>query len=257
MFWEEAWIAPIPAPGDEPGHIVGIKEDITARKGIEYMMVRQAETLGAFAAHLESVREDERTAVSREVHDAFGQILSAIKLDAIRLGTPDMDDPEHTARRVSSILALADSGMKTVHEIAARLRPGILDNLGLIAALEWQLEDFQKRTGINCVAQLPDAELELEPETATVVFRCAQALLTNVSLHAQAHSITFSFQPEASMLVLSIVDDGIGITDEAISNPRSFGLVGIRERLRPLGGVLGLRALPSGGTDARITLPLI
>jgi signal transduction histidine kinase len=145
--------------------------------------------------------------------------------------------------------------MTTVHEIAARLRPGILDDLGLLATLEWQIENFQKRTGLTCIAELPDIEVEIAPDVATVIFRCAQTLLTNISLHARVRRVWFRFAYDTHGMTLVVTDDGIGITEDAIDSPRSFGLIGIRERIRPLDGVFTIHPFQPSGTEARITIP--
>jgi signal transduction histidine kinase len=142
-----------------------------------------------------------------------------------------------------------------VHEIAARLRPGILDNLGLVAALEWQAEDFQTRTGIRCQTSLPEIDVDLDQETATTIFRCAQALMTNVLLHAQARSVTLVYAHGSDSDELIVADDGVGIDPTRLNDPRSYGLIGIRERTRALGGTFTIGRGEQGGTLARVTIP--
>jgi signal transduction histidine kinase len=209
------------------------------------------------AERLELIREEERKAISREVHDELGQLLTALKLDlfALKKGGLIADSAEAIAN-VDSMLTLIGSAITAVQDISRKLRPGILDNLGLVAAVQWQAEEFQKRSAIECRLSLPKGELVLDDRRSTTLFRILQEALTNVARHAQARQvdITLSATPEEGILV--VADDGIGIDDQIINDPKSIGLLGIRERLHPLGGVCTIRRRATGGTEVLVRLPL-
>ncbi len=255
LFWEESWISPIIGPDGNIAQFVGLKEDITERKEIARSLEEHREALRRFAAHLEAARENERTAVAREVHDAFGQILAAIKLEASALMNPDDQDPEYVTSHVSSIFGLVKSGLKSVKEISGRLRPAILDNLGLVSALEWQAEEFERHSGIRCEVSLPAGDITIDIEKATALFRISQALLTNVILHSRARKVHLQLTEQPEGLELTISDDGIGITEDEINSPQSFGLIGIRERVRNVRGSFSLQRSETGGTVARAYIP--
>jgi signal transduction histidine kinase len=162
---------------------------------------------------------------------------------------------EHSAR-LDAIITMIDNAIVIVQNVSARLRPGMLDYLGLLAAAEWQTEEFQKRSGISCSLRLPDHDLEIDDERSTVLFRILQETLTNVARHARAKHVTVSLIDSKNEIVMTVHDDGIGISDEQVRNPKSLGLLGIRERLHPFQGSCSVQRGVNGGTEVRVQLPI-
>ena len=211
--------------------------------------------LHALAGRLQRVREDERTRVAREVHDELGQALTAIKLEfaALLRDLPALDRP--ISQRSQSILKLLDEAIQSIRKIATELRPAILDDLGIGAALEWVAEDFQARTGTKVQVSLPDRDIAVEGESATALFRILQETLTNVARHADATQVDVRLGKEDSNLVLEVRDNGKGIREEQLSAAKSLGILGMRERVQLLGGTLTISGAPGSGTTVRVLIP--
>ena len=245
---------PVTVPGEQ---IAGyaIYRDITAAKRAEGDLQHSLEQLRALAARLHSAREEERTRVAREIHDELGQALTAIKLEFTSLLHELPGQPELAAPRGQSILRLLDQTIQAVRRIATGLRPGILDDIGLVAALEWAAEDFQTRTGTRCRVDLPDVDIALDPERATALFRIFQETLTNVARHADATQVDVRMGKENGNLILEVRDNGRGIGDEQLSTKTSLGIVGMRERVLLLGGTLTISGTPGKGTTVRVLIP--
>ncbi|HVW84346.1 MAG TPA: PAS domain S-box protein [Bryobacteraceae bacterium] len=244
---------------DEAGDVyrfVGIAEDITDRKLVEQELQRSFEQLRALAAGLEKVREEERTRVAREIHDELGQALTAIKIELSWLGRRSPADGQQT-KRVDSILALVDDTIGSVRRISTELRPGVLDDLGLVAAIEWASRDFERRTGTTCLLDLPETNVRADRETATAIFRIFQETLTNVARHAQASRVRIRMREEHRMLLLEIQDNGIGFDKEGSgSHSVSLGILGMRERALLAGGTLDFESAPGQGVTVRVRIPV-
>ncbi len=211
--------------------------------------------LRALAARLESVREEERTRAAREIHDELGQALTAIKLEytALLRDLPAGDGPVN--QRSQTILTLLDKAFQSVRRIATELRPGILDDLGLAAAVEWVTEEFQARTGTKVQVSLPDADIAMDREHATALFRILQETLTNVARHANATRVDVRLAKEKGNLLLEVRDNGKGISDEQLSGGKSLGLLGMRERASLLGGEITISGIPGKGTTVSVRIP--
>jgi signal transduction histidine kinase len=217
---------------------------------------RSREQLRSLAARLESIREEERSRIAREVHDVLGQSLTGIKMDAAWILSRLPDTQSKLAERAKSMSALIDSTIQTVRRIAADLRPGILDNLGLVAAVEWQASEFQTRTGIHCRVSSNLRDASLASESATAVFRIFQETLTNVARHAQATIVSVDLGEEKGCIVLQVVDNGRGIDLAELTQSKSVGLLGMRERAAILGGDLVISGAPGQGTTVILSVPL-
>ncbi len=219
---------------------------------------KQAEAaLRNLAQHLESIREEEKTRIARQVHDELGQMLTALKMDAAWLSRRLSKDDDPLGQKARAMSELISTTIQSVQRISAELRPGLLDDLGLVAALEWQSREFQARTDIDCQLDLADeGGLELAPDLKTALFRIFQEILTNVARHAQATAVKISLALHDHQLRLIIQDNGEGITPAQISDPKSLGLAGMRERLHPWHGELQIEGSPEAGTTVTVTVPL-
>lgn len=218
---------------------------------LECRVAERTEELRSLTEQLHRVREDERTRVSREVHDELGQALTAMKLEiAAALKTLDSSkasDSNSTRTVLLSMAALSDSTLDAVERIISELRPVLLDTLGLGAAAEWLVGQFAHRSGIDATCTCAD-EGDLSPETATALFRVLQEALTNVARHANATVVRVVLRRELGDVILTVADNGRGISPSAMSDAKAFGLRGMRERLRALGGELSFTPASSGGT---------
>jgi signal transduction histidine kinase len=211
--------------------------------------------LRALAARLQSIREEERKRVSREIHDQLGQALTAIKIDVSSLirGFPDKEIKE--LNRVPSILNSVDGAIQTVRRIATELRPGMLDDLGLVATIEWAGEEFGVRTGIKCILELPTDDLVVDQDTATAIFRIFQETLTNIARHANANEVRVRLAAEDGNVTLEVRDNGKGIPKEEPRKGESLGILGMRERATLLGGDLTITSGPGQGTTVIVRIP--
>jgi signal transduction histidine kinase len=207
------------------------------------------------AARLEATLEAQRTEIAREIHDELAQALTALKMDLAwlekRLGQPSTE----LAGKMAGMAALIDRIAVAVQRIAAELRPGVLDELGLPAAIEWQAREFQARTGIACQVDLAGEASELCDSRATGAFRILQEALTNVARHASATRVMIRLRLAAPGLELLVEDNGCGISDTALRHPDSLGLLGMRERASNLGGSLRITGVAGRGTTVTLTMP--
>jgi two-component system sensor histidine kinase UhpB len=229
--------------------------DITKHKRAEEALKASMEQFQMLSTRLGQIQEEERRSISREVHDELGQLLTAMKMDLMTIKKIYPADAQTFESKLQLLLELTDSAIKSVQNISTRLRPGMLDDLGLFAAMEWQMEEFEKRTGLTCMLKLPQHEFDIDAESSTALFRILQETLTNVARHAQAHKIEVSIAETTTELLMFVVDDGIGISETAVHNPKSIGLLGIRERLRPFNGHCIIQSRSIGGTEVQIHIP--
>jgi signal transduction histidine kinase len=216
---------------------------------------RSLEQLRALAGRLQTVREEERKRIAREIHDELGQALTAIKIElsALLWEWPAEQKP---SKRAESITRLVDQTIESVRRISTELRPGILDALGLVAAVQWAAEEFETRTGTRCRVDLPKDALKIDQERATAIFRILQETLTNVARHADATQVDIRLAREDGSLSLEVHDNGIGISEEQLSASGSLGILGMRERSLLLEGEFLMSGAPNQGTRVRVRIPL-
>jgi signal transduction histidine kinase len=238
-----------------------LRESVAERKRVAGQNEEMVGTLRALTAHMESVREEERTRIAREIHDELGQQLTAMRFDLASLKgrVKEISAPGESTGplldRVAELTAMVDSTIQTVRRIATELRPNLLDTFGLIAAIEWLTEDFEKRTGIRCRYE-GVADLTAGRELSTTVFRICQEALTNVARHARATEATVRLEVDDGWLSLEVRDDGVGVSPETLARANSLGVLGMRERARIAGGDLEVAGAPGQGAAIRARLPL-
>jgi len=212
----------------------------------------------ALATRLQAVREEERTILAREIHDELGQSLAALKLGLWSLKTclptPDSSGSTGGQGKVDKIIDLVDVTMLATTRLVAKLRPAILDDLGLLDALSWQAREFRKTTGISCEFDCTVAEVVVAPERATAIFRILQEALTNVARHANATKVRLVVRAEAATLLFEVNDDGHGVPPDVLERSSSFGVLGMRERVDGIGGELSIGAVHPHGTCVRLTV---
>jgi len=235
---------------------MALTREIAERKLAEEQLRRSEESLRLLAVHLQSVREEERTRIAREIHDELGQALTGIKMDLSWLVSRLDESQKPLAMKAESMLQLIDDTVHAVRRIAAGLRPEVLDDVGLPAAIEWQAKDFRMRTGIRCHLALPAGSIELDQDRSTAAFRIFQELLTNVARHSGATRVDVQVRLEADTLMLDVQDNGKGIANTTAESPRSLGLLGMHERAQMFGGRVEIRGHHGKGTRAKVSIPL-
>ena len=246
---------PFAAPG---GEVIGIVEDfkdISERKRTEEALIQSRRRLRELASHQESVREMERTRIAREIHDELGQALTALKMELHWCLKRLPEGDPVLVEKAKSLPKLVDDTVRLVHRISSELRPGLLDHLGLSAAMEWQATQFQERTGIPYDIVCEPSDIVLDQTRSTALFRTFQEALTNIIRHANATRVEIGLSEKAGEVELVVSDNGRGITEEEITDHRSFGLMGIRERVNSLGGRVLISGSRSNGTTVRIRIP--
>jgi signal transduction histidine kinase len=240
-----------------PPRVLVVNSDITERKQGEEMVILQREQLRALADRLQRVREEDRKKVARDLHDEIGQILTSIKMDMKWISRRLPDSEGEVRNRLQESLQSVDEGVKSVRAICSRLRPGVLDDLGLAAAIEWQAGEFESRNSVRCRVSVPPVDLHMDGDRATAAFRIFQECLTNVIRHAQAKLVLVNLCQEDESIVLVVEDDGVGFVEPDLSNTAgSLGLLGMKERAQACGGDVRISSSPGNGTTVTIRVPL-
>jgi signal transduction histidine kinase len=212
--------------------------------------------LQALIERFQSVREEERSRMAREIHDELGGALTGLKMDVAQIRRAVPQEADRALGRLEELSGALDHTVQTVRRIAGDLRPAVLDDFGLVAALEWQLDEFGRRSGLMCRFRTEVSAVELGREAATAVFRIFQEALTNISRHAEATQVDVHLEQGDGFLVLRVRDDGRGIAPEQAAAPHSLGLVGMRERARYLAGDIAITGAPGQGTTVLIKIPV-
>ena len=231
-----------------------LQEEIDERRQAEEQLTLLNRQLRDLSANLQSVREEERTRIAREIHDVLGQQLTVLKLDIAwlnkKLAPGDLKD------KAQVMLNTVDDTLQVVKKIATELRPGVLDDLGLIAAIEWQCREFETRMGIRCKLHTEIQELDTTHEISTAVFRIFQETLTNILRHAKASLAEIHISIFDDLLEVRISDNGRGITEEEIAQSNSLGLLGMKERMLSIGGEIFITGTRGAGTVVKLVIPL-
>ena len=239
---------------------VSFVEDITAQKRAGEQLSATLEQLHTLSGHLQTVREEERTAIAREIHDELGQALTGLKMDLFWLKgmRPKTSEAEFAALaedRLAGILGEIDKTINLVRNISTSLRPSILDTLGLIPALDWLARDFSLRSGIPCTFKNTLKSADFSKSLVTAIFRICQESLTNVARHANATRVRVELGSKHTLITLSVQDNGRGVTPEDVANPASFGILGMRERAYAFNGSIEYRQPAAGGTEMLARFP--
>ena len=237
--------------------IMGIIRDITQRKQTEMELRASRKDLKNLSEHLHTLLENEKKEISRRIHDELGQQLTALKMDLFWLNRRFSDRQPLLSEKIRAMSTMIDDTIHTVQNICEELRPALLDNLGLVPAMEWQLKNLRQRTGLTIDFSVTPRELGIAQEDATLVFRLFQELINNIFLHSQAKKVKITLKNDDNLVTLIVRDNGLGITEAQINDSRSFGILGMRERVDARGGQIKIRGLAGKGTVVDITLPLI
>lgn len=243
---------------DDEGKILyssTVHTDITNRIYMEQDLKNSQIELRNLAMRLELARENEKKIISREIHDELGQLMTGLKMDIAWVNGRLSAEQQLLKNKTQSMLELVDEGIRSVKRITTQLRPRILDEMGLGAAVEWQVERFEKQSGIKCKTSFRPADIDVAMEISIVMFRVLQEALTNVARHSEATAVAVNLKAVDHKLVLQVKDNGVGITPAQLSNQHSSGLTGIRERMLAIGGDLHVRSFKGRGTTliARVT----
>jgi PAS domain S-box-containing protein len=248
----------------------GIIRDITEHKRLERIrdklykdltgrveeLRESREELRNLSAHLQSLREAERMQIAREIHDVLGPSLTALKMDLFWTRSRVPRGLDGLFEKIEGMLLLVDSIIDNVRRISSELRPGVLDDLGLRAAIEWYADEFEKRNGIPCRITCDTDDLIIDEMKSITLYRIFQESLTNVIRHARATEVSVILENKGGSLTLTVKDNGTGITEAQINDPTSFGIIGIRERVLSCGGTVFIEGRRGGGTTVRAAVPL-
>jgi len=200
------------------------------------------------------VREEERAHIAREIHDELGQVLTGLKMEVTWLAKRLKEKP--LIEKTDSMCKLIDTTVQTVRKIATGLRPEMLDDMGLVAAVAWQAKEFQKRTGIRCRAKLPPETVKLDVDVSTTMFRIFQEILTNVARHSRATRVDLDLSVNEERVALDVIDNGVGIADAELNGKKSLGLLGMHERALLFGGEVKISGTPGHGTRVAVSIPM-
>lgn len=233
-----------------------LRQAVSAHMRAEEELMHSRAQLQNLSAGLQSLLEEERTQISREIHDELGQSLTALKFDLAAVGNLAATGQGGLAEKTKSMILFVDSILTTVKRISRDLRPGVLDDLGLAAAIEWQAKEFQGRTKIPCEVVVVPEDMTVDPERSTAIFRIFQETLTNIIRHAGATHVEVSLECRDGTVSLEVRDNGRGITREEITGSKSLGIIGIRERVGGLGGEVRFEGSPGAGTVVTVTIPV-
>ncbi len=239
--------------------IASQKEKLKILEEGKQQLKESHDKLRQLAAHLQSVREEERTHIAREIHDELGQMLTALKMDVALLQrkvknvNPNLDEAVNDMHSMSGLI---DDTIKSVRKIATELRPEILDELGIKDAIEWATQMFQNRTGIECTFVTNLNELNLRRDQTTALFRILQETLTNITRHANATEVKVNLNREDNELMMEVADNGKGITDPDPKGEKSFGILGMKERTILLGGEFKIQGISGKGTKVIVRMPI-
>ncbi|MDB5222838.1 MAG: hypothetical protein JWN83_1505 [Chitinophagaceae bacterium] len=236
-------------------HVIVVMDDITKRKQAEETLQQSYEEIRRLTEHLHNIREDERTHIAREIHDELGSQLAVLKMDVSWLKKKLNDAGEAIKQRIRDLIDLLDATVKSVRRISSELRPSLLDNLGLVAAMEWHLKEFEKRSGIKITFNEPKEELKIPDPIKNGLFRIFQESLTNVTRHSDAKEVKVKLLYTNHQLILNIEDNGKGFDKQKVKEMKTLGILGMEERAMMMNGSYEINSVPGKGTIVTAVLP--
>ncbi len=248
VIWIEISFVPFEATASDETCYLCMIEDITEHK-------QMAENLRRLTMHLQDVREEERTRIGREIHDVLGGTLAVLRMDLDWLSKKIIAEPAH--ERIKLLYQLTGEAIETARRVSANLRPNVLDNLGLLGAIEWLVRELQQRTNIDCTLESAISDLSCHNKShETNIFRIIQEVFINIARHSHANKVEVELvKNEEDDVVITIKDNGVGITESQILNPQSFGIIGMNERTQQLGGKFEMMGTPLQGSIVILTIP--
>jgi PAS domain S-box-containing protein len=238
------------------GRFLSVIRDMTERIKAEEELKSSYKAVRSLTAHLQNIREEERTNIAREIHDELGQQLTVLKMDVAWLNKKFHGSDEKADHRLKDLLVMLDETVKSVRRISSQLRPSLLDDLGLTAAMEWQLGEFEKRAGIKTSFSAPHDEIPIPEASKTALFRIFQESLTNVVRHAAAKKVSVELKEVNKKLVMSIADNGKGFDPLKVTEKKTLGILGMKERSEMVGGTYEINSKPGEGTSVIVSVPV-
>jgi len=255
-YYEEKTITPVRDKEGKITHFVSTGRDVTERIKTEEILLKSKKRLRSLASRIESIREEERSNISRTIHDDLGHALTGIQFDLHALSKhPNLQKVE-IIEKMDSIINQVQQSFENLKRIASDLRPGVLDKLGLDAAIEWQLNQFQAKTNIKCKQNIKELTIEINNFKSTTIFRIFQEILANIIRHSQAEKVIVTLRNNHDIIELNVQDNGIGILNKDLENIDSLGILGMQERASMAGGVLKIARMKKGGTEVKIAIPV-
>lgn len=236
-------------------HVIVVLDDITERKLAEETLQQSYEEIRQLTEHLQKIREEERIYIAREIHDELGQQLTAIKMDVAWIDKKIPEEISDIKRKLKNIITLLDGSNQSIRRILSELRPRILDDHGLLEAIEWLGRQFSETTGIPVKCTTPEKDIKVSEQIATCIFRVCQEAFTNITRYALAKNVLISVRVIEKNIVVIIEDDGIGFDTATVQTKKSFGILGMKERVLSLGGKFELISSPGKGTKITASLP--
>jgi PAS domain S-box-containing protein len=258
-IWADVAVSLVRGDAGQPLYALGVIQNITERKQADEQLRASQERSRRLAAYVVEAREEERTRIAREIHDELGQVLTGLKMGLESLAADCSENRASRAeigRQIAKMSQIVRTSIGSVKRISAELRPGILDQLGLAAAVEWQAHEFESSTGIKCAIKEMPENLVLTAEQSTAVFRVFQEILTNVARHAQASKICVRLSSGPQWLTLSVRDNGVGLRKDKLDHPGALGVLGMRERASLLRGTIQFKGVRGKGTTATLRFPI-
>jgi PAS domain S-box-containing protein len=253
--WYRVNLGPLVEDGQVTG-LISIASLVDTEKQAATELRRSRKRMQGLSQRLLTVQEEERRRMAREIHDELGQSLTALRMDLVWMRAHLNGGGKRLAARVGKALEVVGATIETVRKLAGDLRPGMLDDLGLVPTLDWQVNEFRERSGLSCELDCFPEEIELDPSLSLTVFRVFQEALTNVARHAGATQVSASLRAGNGTLQLSVRDNGRGITRQETRSLKSLGLIGIRERVRWCGGRVSIQGVAGKGTTVKVDIPI-
>jgi signal transduction histidine kinase len=233
-----------------------LKKEIEEHENTQRTLINSKEKFRKLSHQIQAIREEEKSRIAREVHDQLGQALTALKIDTVQIEKKIPEDFPELKSQANLMTKVIDDTIKNVQQIAMELRPPILDAFGICEAISWQAGEYQKKLGLHFDLNCLQEHIKIDKDLQTALFRIFQESVTNITRHAKATEVQVRMNYDNRELIFEIVDNGVGIKEEAIENSESLGLIGIKERIHPWNGQVEFEGSPGKGTKVKVNIPL-